>query len=235
MDDIALLGRRVPPDWVHVSRWSLAEVRPETVATVERFVSRNVQRKHYHQHESSCVGHAASRMMTMLNGGLYDPWWLWDRAKEVDSWAETNPGDDEGTSVRAAMDVLRDIGHRPWRGNAPDHAAGISANRWATTVDEMRTCIAGDVPVTIGTNWYERMSHPERLGGEDWILGRGIDLDWGRIIGGHATTIYGASDRRQAFRLCNNWGPSWALVWIPYEVMRRLLDEFGEACVVTDR
>lgn len=226
-----LFGRRIPQDFRHVERWGVAAVLPETVATVERVVSRNVRRDFYHQHESSCVGHATSRMVTMLNGGLFDPWWLWNRAKEVDSWDDTNPGDDEGTSVRAACDVLRDLGHLRWRSANPDASYGIAANRWATTVDEMRTCVASGIPITIGTNWYYRFSYPERVGREWWI-GRG---DLGFVVGGHATTVYGASDRRQAFRLANNWGPDWPLVWLPYETMRRLLDEYGEACVVTDR
>jgi hypothetical protein len=66
--------------------------------------------------QGSCVGFGISRMMTILNGGkLYLARWLWDKAKAQDEWAETNPGDDEGTSVRAGLDVLRTQGHVPWR------------------------------------------------------------------------------------------------------------------------
>jgi hypothetical protein len=43
------------------------------------------------------------------------------------------------------------------------------------------------------------------------------------------------SDRRQAVRLVNTWGLSYPYVWIPYRVVDRLIDEDGEAALVTDR
>ena len=45
--------------------------------------------------------------MSLLNRKRYDARWLWDWAKSTDEWPETNPGDDQGTSVRAACDILR--------------------------------------------------------------------------------------------------------------------------------
>lgn len=88
--------------------------------------------------EGACVGYGSSRMMSLLNRKTYDAKWLWNRAKQVDEWPDTNPGDDNGTSVRAAMDVLRKEGHKPWRGTGQVKASeGISANRWATRVDQV--------------------------------------------------------------------------------------------------
>lgn len=104
--------------------------------------------------EGACVGFGSSRMMSLLNRKRYDARWLWDIAKAVDPWPDTNPGDDGGTSVHAAMDVLRTKGHVPWlaayKGKTWTErdlevavpAEGIAANRWATTVDEMRTVLA---------------------------------------------------------------------------------------------
>lgn len=60
--------------------------------------------------QGSCVGHGSSRMMTLLNRVRYDSRWLWDRAKEIDEWPDTNPGDDNGTSVNAAMKILKALG-----------------------------------------------------------------------------------------------------------------------------
>lgn len=51
--------------------------------------------------EGACVGFAWSRCMTILNKEFYTARWLWDRAKERDQWAETNPGDDNGKIGRA--------------------------------------------------------------------------------------------------------------------------------------
>ncbi len=54
-------------------------------------------------------------MMSLLNRKRYDARWLWDWAKSTDEWPETNPGDDQGTSVRAACEILRSRGHVPWK------------------------------------------------------------------------------------------------------------------------
>ena len=54
-------------------------------------------------------------MMSLLNRKRYDARWLWDWAKSTDEWPETNPGDDQGTSVRAACEILRARGHVPWK------------------------------------------------------------------------------------------------------------------------
>lgn len=87
--------------------------------------------------EGKCVGEGASRMMSILNRVKYDPTWLWNEAKVIDEWPETNPGDDEGTSVRAAMDVLRTKGILRAKAKLPTVGDGISANRWATKIDDL--------------------------------------------------------------------------------------------------
>lgn len=107
--------------------------------------------KFYNQgDEGACVGFGCTRMMTLLNRKRYNPWWLWDMAKPVDQWPDTNPGDSNGTSVSAACDILRNLGHVPWVTGYPwpglfsdrDKLAaslpeGISTNRWATRADQV--------------------------------------------------------------------------------------------------
>jgi len=45
-----------------------------------------------------------------------------------------------------------------------------------------------------------------------------------------------ANERMGAVRILNSWGATWPhRVWMPYETLQRLLDEEGEATVVTDR
>jgi hypothetical protein len=139
--------------------------------------------------EGACVGFGSSRMMSLLNRKRYDARWLWNRAKEVDEWPDTNPGDDNGTSVRAAMDVLRAQGHKPSNGTDAKAGEGISANRWARTVAEVLGALQSP-----------------------------------------------ASERIGAVRVLNSWGKSFPhRVWLPLEVLQRLLDENGEATVVVDR
>jgi hypothetical protein len=249
------LGREVPKDFDHVAKYPLQAAVPidvERVLLLPRW-----HWTHDQGHEGSCVGHgsvmeraitntAQNRLLRVLSPSRrYDPIWLWNEAKRIDEWSETVSGDDNGTSVRAAYDVLRGsgacrvrsvhlvngvptaIGARP-----ADPGEGILTNRWARTVDEMRAALADGLPVTIGVNWYPNFDAPIERGGEHWI---GDVSDLGAVRGGHCVCVYGASDRRQAFKIKNSWGRSYPLVWLPYTTMDRLLREDGEACLVTDR
>ncbi len=253
------LGRLIPDDFEHVEKYPLRAVMPETVTTVNRLLRLpNWHWFHDQGYEGSCVGHgvAMERAITNTRQNIlakilgrktrrYDPIDVWNEAKKIDQWSDTNPGDDNGTSVRAGYDVARNLGltrvdnmilgsdgvPRPVGNYTRMLSEGIAANRWATRVDEMRTAISRGLPVTIGVNWYTNFGDPMKLG-EDYWIGRG---SLGRITGGHSVCISGASDKRQAFRLKNSWGRSYPLVWIPYAIMQRLLDEDGEAALVTDK
>lgn len=102
--------------------------------------------------EGACVGFGSSRMMTLMNRKRYFARWLWDSAKATDEWSDTNPGDDNGTSVRAGLEVLRSRGHIYWTNTAAQQAAdedwhlranltanpteGISAYRWINSMDD---------------------------------------------------------------------------------------------------
>lgn len=246
------LGRRVPSDWQHVEKYPFSAVAPETVATVEKTLTLpSWHWSHDQGSEGACEGFGNSMMMAVLNTAQrksaltppysvrYDAWWLWDQAKLADEWPDTNPGDDNGTSGRAACDVLRTLGHVKVKNSSDDRSAnptpalenGISANRWATNVDEMRTAIASGLPIAIGVNWYTNFDNPYRKSGYYWIGGGGL----GSVRGGHCICLYGASDRKQAFRLKNSWGRGYPLVWLPYSIMEQLISEQGEVAIVTDK
>lgn len=90
--------------------------------------------------EGACVGYASSRMMTTLNRAFYDANILYREAKLIDGI----PGAHDGTTVRAAMDILRKRGHWRREHNAttgPFVADGITANRWATSATEIVRCL----------------------------------------------------------------------------------------------
>jgi hypothetical protein len=137
--------------------------------------------------EGACVGFGCSRAMTNLNRRRYYARWLWDQAKLIDEWPETKPGDNQGTSVRAAMEVLRDRGHVHWRGSfqtddVPTRDArsassqdGISAYRWAAGVDDVHRVLAnplydrlGGVPIV--NSWGP--SYPHYVWMPDAVLER---------------------------------------------------------------
>lgn len=262
------LGRLVPDDFEHVAKYPLTAALPATVASVEVVLPLpSWHWTHDQGTEGSCVGHGTVMERAVVNTmqrkaagqkpytRRYDPLDLWERAKLVDEWPETNPGDHNGTSVRAAYDVLRNSGARPIKldgihvesagglpvvtdtSQAPDPAEGVVRTRWAVSVDELRSGLAQRVPITIGVNWYEGLdTFQQRPAGsgrtqEAWV-GAG---NLGRIRGGHCVCLYGASDERQAFKIKNSWGRSYPPVWLPYAVMRRLLAEDGEAAITTDK
>lgn len=115
-------------------------------------------------HEGACVGFGCSRMMSVLNRKRYDARWLWNQAKTVDEWPDTNPGDDNGTSVRAGLDVLRTRGHVVYKRadeDGPSVAEGISANRWATSADDAMSALGrgGDDAVPLTNNWGRSYPH----------------------------------------------------------------------------
>ncbi len=241
------LGRRVPEDWEHVEKYPYRSVQPLTATTTERILRLPVFHKTWDQgSEGACVGFGTSMMMSIINENQaraaktlpyvhrYDPRWLWNEAKKIDVWADTNPGDSNGTSVRAACDVLRDQGHVriiSKKSRPVDSSQGISTNRWASTVDEVRTSISLGNPCSIGVNWYSNFDSPVKKNKESWI-GEG---DLGSVRGGHCVCLYGASDRRQAVRVKNSWGTAYPSVWLPYKTLERLLAEYGEITIVTDR
>lgn len=102
--------------------------------------------KFYNQgQEGACVGFGLSRMMSLLNRRRYDGRWLYRSAQLRDEWPDTPPA--EGTSVRAGLDVLREVGHKVVRGVRiwqPVLQEGIAANRWATDTADVLTTLGRD-------------------------------------------------------------------------------------------
>jgi hypothetical protein len=116
--------------------------------------------------EGACVGFGSSRAMSLIERKRFDAHWLYREAQMVDGWSDTPP--EEGTSVRAAFDILRSRGHvRVVRGKTtltPDMKYGVLRNRWARTVDEIVACLAapklydiGGVPIL--NSWGRHYPH----------------------------------------------------------------------------
>lgn len=78
-------------------------------------------------------------------------------------------------------------------------------------LDDVKGQLAKGNPVIFGAV-YSASFH--KLRGESVYRGGGAEDD-----GGHATTLVGYDDRRQAFKLINSWGPKWGqggFGWIDY-------------------
>lgn len=247
-----VLDRRVPKDFEHVDRHLLrgtmqhAALLPVPTAIETILAMMRQYSDEYDQGtEGACVGYSQSWMMSILNRKLYDAFRLYYEAQLIDEWPETPPAG--GTSLRAGFDVLRTRGH--WqvyagRTRSPQLVEGITENRWATSVDDVRAAIAAGLPPNFGINWHRQFSDPKsvpRHGDKadshrrEYVIAPDGE-PWGPVDGGHAITCVGASDKREAFALCNTWGPSYRfIVWLPYRSFERLLAADGEAGIVTDR
>lgn len=186
---------------------------------------------------NSCTGFAAAWMMSILNNWpqqIYDGLWAYHQAQLIDGNPATGPGHDVGTYVWAVMDVLKKQGHKKLSEDLPDLNDGILSYYWAKNIDDIRAAIGAfpkGRPLIVGTGWFENFMIPEIANGEYWI-GRKTDL--GKWLAGHATCLYGASDRRQAFKLTCAWGIDYPPVWIPYKVFDKLMGEGGEAVIAVD-
>lgn len=236
-----ILDRRVPTTWAHVEKHPLQLKRTAATVEVDKLnLPADWQRFYDQGQEGACVGFGLSLQMSSYNRVRYDAPWLYVQAQYRDEWPTTPP--EEGTSLRAGYDVLRTVGHRRVRagrtGLAMLEEGIVEVNQWATLVDQIRTTTANKNPAALGINWYDGFYKPEQRRGangrpEWWMPPQSR---WGRIAGGHCIFAPLASDKRQAVGLTNSWGRIYPWpVWIAYEDLQRLLNEDGEAAVVTDR
>lgn len=121
--------------------------------------------------EGICVSEAVSRCQSLLNRKRYQPRPLYDWAQNNDEFTSTPP--EAGTSVRAGLDCARALGlvpakrgepHRVKQGEVdrpflPEH--GISANRWATTVEEIFAALGyeGASAIPMLNSWGKNYPH----------------------------------------------------------------------------
>lgn len=89
--------------------------------------------------QGKCVGEGTSRMMSLMNRTRYNATWIWQRARLTDEWTDNDDLTDnsQGTSVRAALDILVNEGHERVKAKAPNLQDGISVYRWADNVDDV--------------------------------------------------------------------------------------------------
>lgn len=115
---------------------------------------------------SECVGFSTSRLMGLLNRVTYHGSALYAECKKRDGI----PNED-GTYLRVAFDVLRELG--PWRrrrdgaAKGPLLAHGITENRWTESVEEAATWLGMEKEyLTIlnswGTGWPREVRIPLR-------------------------------------------------------------------------
>lgn len=144
-------------------------------------------------------------------------------AQKIDQWAGgAYPGASpqyEGTSVRAGIKVLQTMGY-------------VGEYRWAFSEDELALAMTLG-PVIIGVDWYKGMFKPNS---------RGYLRPTGGKVGGHCCLVIGlkvtAPTGSGYYTIYNSWGPGWGnkgTARISRADMRKLLDDGGEAAIITQR
>lgn len=182
------LGRFKPDDWEHVSSYPLETLAPDqrptrvpVVLGVNWYVEFDDP-----QPDAGSGEHLVARA-GVGGGKLYAPRWLWNRSKESDQWPETNPGDNNGTSVRSAGGILRVSGHVSGQdshadddhtvrvGYTPDHREGIKRFRWARSVEDVHGVLGNERGDELGAVAYLNSwgrNYPHRVWMPDAVLER---------------------------------------------------------------
>lgn len=112
--------------------------------------------------EGACVGFSSSRAMSLWNRTRYDARWLYRQAQLIDEWDDTPP--EEGTSVKAAFEILRTKGAKRYPSGVIAPQDGISAYRWAKNVDDVHAVIQTPLANTLGgvpllNSWGDAYPH----------------------------------------------------------------------------
>ena len=143
---------------------------------------------------------------------------IYHRAKQIDPWEGENY---EGTSVLAGAKAMQELGL-------------IKEYRWCFSIEDVIDAILTKGPVILGIYWYDGM----------YDAPNGILDVTGQVVGGHCITAVGfklakdSATGEDTIILQNSWGYSWGtwgLAEIRVRDLKKLLDNDGEACVVTKR
>jgi hypothetical protein len=145
-------------------------------------------------------------------GPIFVPTEFYNKCQMNDGIPGTNYG---GTTVRAGAKVLQ--------------ASGIIKEyRWASSIQDVVTCLLTIGPLVVGTSWFKDMFQPD-------FSGR-IHVS-GPNAGGHAYVLNGINTQTGLIRIKNSWSQSWGdrgHAYISIDDFSKLLDNGGEACMGVD-
>jgi C1A family cysteine protease len=170
------------------------------------------------------------------NYDLSESWVYWN-CKKIDPWPN-----EEGTSIRCAMQVLQRIGvpcekaypYSDLYEGSPEKWAkliakwGLIDSYWRIeTVDELRNALV-DCPVVIGIICFREIFYV----GSNGIVP--YPANPSEQLGGHAICVVGYDDTTQRFTFKNSWTPQWGNKGYGYLSYKYIQDFMMDAWVAMD-
>jgi hypothetical protein len=141
---------------------------------------------------------------------------LYNHARLTDEFPDNDNDPEGGTTVRAVMAILKEIGY-------------IAEYRWGTTANDVIDWLIQHSPVVVGTTWHNDMFNP---------LPSGLVHPTGAVAGGHAYLCYRYDHRRGLLWFLNSWGTDWGVkgrFCMQVEEFDKLLHDQGEACTAIEQ
>jgi hypothetical protein len=123
--------------------------------------------------EGKCVGEGIARAGSWFNRKMYIPDFTWNEAKIIDEWDDTNPGDNNGTSVNAGFKVWKAQGLQLKAKGVISLTDGIASYRWAQSFDDMLTALKNPLYNKLGAvpfvnSWGKDYPRKVWMPGEVW-------------------------------------------------------------------
>jgi hypothetical protein len=138
---------------------------------------------------------------------------VYELATQLDNIEGTYPPDDTGSSGLGAAKALKKLGL-------------ASSYKHAFSLDALKSALQNG-PVMVGTVWLQSMFDVDADG---YVV---VDRK-SAVAGGHEYVISAYDADRQAFRLDNSWGESWAVkgsAWLTQANLGWLLSQDGDVTV----
>lgn len=194
--------------------------------------------------EGSCVGFAVATGVKEYQEKIdykrfvnLSPRYVYEIAKGIS-------GHKEGTTLRAAMQVIHELGvceenlwpYVPNETNSPSPKAEENAKRYKvktyariTNLGELKQAIVQFGATIIGIRVYKSI-YKTKSDGIVPTPNMAWPSNW-RSIGGHAVCVAGYDDEKKLVKFKNSWGANWGLLgygFLSYEYVRQqMLDAFS--------
>ncbi len=157
-------------------------------------------------------------------------------------------GECKGTEIAKALDILQDQGACDFD-LFPYQTSNCSEQPGTAQQDNALDSRISDYKLLSGENMVNEVKALLSVYQTSVVVSMGLDGEFGKrddmgisayrphpvnldeIYGAHAMLVVGYSDRYNAFKLANSWGPSWGdsgFVWVDYAAFDNLFDPNNE-------